>query len=257
MSPTMNTPPVTSSAKLPSQTKPNSSPSQPPPQKKTKTIKDESLPHAKKPYVPGYLPAGKDPIIYAFRLSNLLKYGYIDYLPGKKPPPPALDFLHLNDKYMSADGWIPDDLWTGWDLENDPLHPIFDSTNFDCSPHVYALLRPSLIIASGFLYEPALYPFFAGLLDRSSQEEIPGRKPRRFRDKQLPPTSPHIFDAWAVITKLQDHICFQIGPCKGGEFAMTKEDLQGPYDSAERRHGYKEQYVRPHPPRKRLAFIMC
>lgn len=138
---------------------------------------------------------GFDPILLKFRLRDLQKLGYIDYRSQKdvnitdrpkegrishefEPLPPIdSDFEVTKDRRemfvpkrrstryhrmfrRTRSGDDPRELYT-------PIHPIFRRKNWiDISDDEYKLLDPGLRLASCFLYEPSVMPFFTGILRR-------------------------------------------------------------------------------------------
>lgn len=130
-----------------------------------------------------------------FRLRDLQKLGYIDYRSQKDVgisdrtvdgeinhefdplPPIDSDFEVTKDR---REMFVPKRRRTRFDRifrrrrsRNDPrelytpIHPVFRRQNWlDISDDDYRLLDPVLRLASCYLYEPSVMPFFTGLLRR-------------------------------------------------------------------------------------------
>ncbi|KAF1345816.1 hypothetical protein BDV97DRAFT_401198 [Delphinella strobiligena] len=111
---------------------------------------------------PGCDPAqpwhGGDSILSRIRLKDLNNNGFIDYPANTMPP------LDPNSGVpgVRAAPYIPG----GQFLPQNPIHPVWRRENWMISDADYDLLRPVLRLASCYLYEPIMFPWWKGLFYR-------------------------------------------------------------------------------------------
>lgn len=101
-----------------------------------------------------------------FRLRDLQKLGYIDYrvpstLAVAPLPATSRDFDIPSQRTQTFDPYGESD---------NPIHPIFKKLNWrNISNRDYTLIEPALRMATRYLFEPAVFPFFTGLLTNHTE----------------------------------------------------------------------------------------
>lgn len=136
--------------------------------------------------------------------SVLMMTGVINYLPAPMPPV-SYNFAHALSRFG---GVMP------------ALHPIFARENFICSDVAYTELEPALELASSFINEPTMQPFFEAVMDTKRYQDIKspkfearfGHRPQIFDVKSLDPKT-SMKDAmaiWKTVAQLKDAVEFFI-----------------------------------------------
>lgn len=132
------------------------------------------------------------------------------------------------------------------------IHPVFRREAWlNITRADYARLKPVLTLASRFLDEPAMLPFFHGVLDRASMETLRDAKAKR-TTKLAPRELMRVFGkkkigalpaaasssgqqvaVWLMIRKLKDCVRFRVGGCTAPVYAVTNSDRRLPgFDNA-------------------------
>lgn len=182
-------------------------------------------------------PPGMDPILHAFGLDNLQKYGYIDYLdPQMSQPPDPSKIGHKRD-YLRATRYVP------WSALRRPIHPILKKDNFECPDAVYEIIRPALLIASGFLNEPALQSFLGGMLDQTKWIQRPGDT-KEFKELPSADMEQNPISVWKQVALLKHCITFSFEAIDASErcHAMTGIFHHAPFENPPK-YGFVHGYV--------------
>ncbi|KAF1347529.1 hypothetical protein BDV97DRAFT_415462 [Delphinella strobiligena] len=184
---------------------------------------------------------GRDQILYNFGVRALQQFGYINHLPGQQPPHLDPYFVRPSVQYMNESRNVP-----VAEVLTNPIHPIFKRDNFKCTDHEYGLLTPSLQLPSGFLNEPALQPFFAGIYSHHTHVPVPGMLTSWFDDRPTPDYVKDRFTIWKQVARLQHHIQFVLASGRGesSSFACSN-NVAGPYDPAGAKYGFVDGTTLP------------
>lgn len=179
---------------------------------------------------------GRDQILYTFGVKALQQFGYIIHLPGQ--PPPHLDayFVRPDVQYMNETRKVP-----VAEVLTSPIHPIFKRDNFICNDHEYDLFTPSLQLASGFLNEPSLQPFLAGIYCHHAHIPVLGKLNSWFDNRPTPDYVRDRFTIWKQVAQLQHHIKFMLASNLGEESSFAcANDFGGPYRPAGAKYGFHD-----------------